>query len=89
MKINTKFTKSSLVFDHYLLFILQELGRLREITFREVGEGTGKACDLDLFDQLYLHLFIWNTTEKQIVGAYRLGLSDKILEHYGLRGFYT
>lgn len=70
-------------------FLLQELGRLREITFREVGEGTGKASDLDLFDQFYLHLFIWHATDKCLVGAYRLGLSDKIISHYGIKGFYT
>lgn len=70
-------------------FLLQELGRLREITFRQVGEGTGKACDIDLFDQFYLHLFIWHTTDKCIVGAYRLGLADKIISHYGIKGFYT
>jgi hypothetical protein len=70
-------------------FLLQELGRLREITFREVDEGTGKASDIDLFDQIYLHLFIWNQTNKSLVGAYRLGLSDKIVAHYGIKGFYT
>jgi putative hemolysin len=70
-------------------FLLQELGRLREITFREVGEGTGKASDIDLFDQFYLHLFIWDQANKSLVGAYRLGLSDKIIAHYGIKGFYT
>jgi len=70
-------------------FLLQELGRLREITFREVGEGTGKASDIDLFDQFYLHLFVWDQANKSLVGAYRLGLSDKIIAHYGIKGFYT
>ena len=51
-------------------FILQELGRLREITFREVGEGTNEASDTDEFDLYYYHLFIWDKDEEAIVGAY-------------------
>lgn len=69
--------------------IVREIGRLREITFRGTGEGTGKAIDLDEFDSYYLHLFIWNRTEKEVVGAYRLGQSDLILRSFGLRGLYT
>lgn len=62
--------------------VLQEIGRLREVTFRSIGEGTGKAVDLDRFDRHYLHLFLWHTTANQVVGAYRLGLTDVIL-HLG------
>lgn len=69
--------------------LLQEIGRLREITFREVGEGTGKSCDLDLYDSYYLHLFVWDSEQSQLVGAYRLGLIDQILPHYGKKGLYT
>ena len=69
--------------------ILREIGRLREITFRAVGEGTGEAVDLDSFDDYYLHLFIWNPQKCEVVGAYRLGLSDRILARHGERGFYT
>lgn len=69
--------------------VLQELGRLREITFRGVGEGTGREIDLDPFDHHYLHLFIWNKVKQEIVGAYRLGLGDKILDRYGVEGLYT
>ena len=69
--------------------ILQEIGRLREITFREVGEGTGKAIDLDRFDDYYLHLFVWNTDKREIVGAYRLGLADEIMAEKGVKGLYT
>lgn len=69
--------------------ILLELGRLREITFRAVGEGTGEASDLDRFDALYWHLFIWNRLEREIVGAYRLGLTDEILPEHGKNGLYT
>jgi putative hemolysin len=68
---------------------LQEIGRLREISFRAVGEGTGKAVDLDLFDQHYLHLFAWDTQAQAIVGSYRMGLADEILERYGKQGLYT
>ena len=68
---------------------LQEIGRLRELTFRGVGEGTGKATDVDLYDAYYLHLFIWDTRSEMIVGAYRLGLADEIFQQYGKRGLYT
>jgi len=68
---------------------LQEIGRLRELTFRAVGEGTGKATDIDLFDAYYLHLFIWDHETRMIVGAYRLGLADEILSRFGKRGLYT
>jgi putative hemolysin len=68
---------------------LQEIGRLRELTFRAAGEGTGKASDIDLFDTYYLHLFVWDGKAEAIVGAYRMGLSDEILARYGKRGLYT
>ena len=68
---------------------LREIGRLRELTFRETGEGTGKAIDLDEFDSHYLHLFIWNKEARGIVGAYRLGPSDEILNRAGKKGLYT
>lgn len=69
--------------------ILREIGRLREVTFRAVGEGTGQSLDLDAFDDYYRHLFIWNPQEQEIIGAYRLGLSDEILPALGKPGFYT
>jgi putative hemolysin len=69
--------------------VVREIGRLRELTFRETGEGTGKSIDLDEFDTYYLHLFIWNRVTKEVVGAYRLGQSDLILRNFGVRGFYT
>ena len=68
---------------------LLELGRLREITFRAVGEGTGEHTDLDGFDRDYWHLFIWNGEEREIVGAYRLGLTGEILPRRGKSGLYT
>ncbi|MBN1403423.1 MAG: lysophospholipid acyltransferase family protein [Opitutales bacterium] len=69
--------------------ILREIGRLREITFRKVGEGTGKALDLDQYDAYYLHLFLWNNAAKEIVGGYRLGRTDRILAEQGRKGIYT
>ncbi|MEO8794645.1 MAG: GNAT family N-acyltransferase [Daejeonella sp.] len=68
--------------------IIKEIGRLREITFREVGEGTNKETDLDEYDIYYHHLFIWDTQAKMIVGAYRIGSGDEIFYSFGKNGFY-
>ena len=68
--------------------IIREIGRLREITFREVGEGTNEAIDLDAFDTYYHHMFLWDNDRKVIAGAYRMGLGSKIFEKYGIDGFY-
>jgi putative hemolysin len=68
--------------------ILREIGRLREITFREVGEGTNNKIDLDNYDIYYNHLFIWDKDLQNIVGAYRIGKGDEILNMLGRRGFY-
>jgi putative hemolysin len=69
--------------------VLHEIGRLREVTFRQVGEGTGKPIDLDPFDEHYWHLFVWNRCANEVAGAYRLGPSDEILTRFGPKGFYT
>ena len=68
--------------------ILHEIGRLREITFREVGEGTNESIDIDKFDKHYHHLFLWDSDAKQIAGAYRMGLGSQIFAKYGINGFY-
>ncbi len=68
--------------------ILNEIGRLREITFRQVKEGTNKSIDLDEYDLYYHHLFIWDDNAKKIVGAYRIGKGKEILSQYGIKGFY-
>lgn len=68
--------------------ILDEIGKLREITFRAVGEGTGKSKDIDEFDIYYHHLFIWDAENNKIVGAYRIGDGESILHRYGKHGFY-
>jgi len=70
-------------------FLLREIGRLRELTFRGVGEGTGKAIDIDRFDEHYVHLFVWDMVDSKVVGAYRLGLTDELLDRFGQRGLYT
>lgn len=72
-----------------LPWTLQELGRLREYSFRTAGEGTGRSSDVDLFDNYYLHLICWNPATREIVGAYRVGMIDEILPRYGVRGLYT
>ncbi len=68
---------------------LRELGRLRELTFRAAGEGTGRSADIDLFDDYYEHLFAWNAERQEIVGAYRIGRTDVITRRLGRRGLYT
>ncbi|RRJ93954.1 GNAT family N-acyltransferase [Flavobacterium macacae] len=68
--------------------VLHEIGRLREITFREVGEGTNESLDLDRFDKYYHHMFLWDDDTKQIAGAYRMGLGSEIYPKYGIDGFY-
>ena len=69
--------------------IIKEIGRLRELTFRAVGEGTNKALDLDKFDMVYKHLFLWDDAGKQLVGAYRMGLGKDIFMKQGVEGFYV
>jgi putative hemolysin len=69
--------------------IMNEIGRQREITFRGVGEGTNRSMDLDEFDLYYHQLFVWDREAGKIVGAYRVGIGDDILQGYGIRGFYV
>ena len=68
--------------------IMNEIGRLREITFREVGEGTNRSMDIDEYDLYYHQLFIWDDEERKIVGAYRVGKGKEIMDIYGIKGFY-
>lgn len=62
--------------------VLEEIGRLRELTFRAAGEGTGKSTDLDRFDSEYLHLFAWHAGKNEIAGAYRLAAADQTPDLY-------
>jgi putative hemolysin len=68
---------------------LDELGRLREITFRAAGEGTGRSADLDQFDAYYWHLLLWNKAKQELAGAYRAGNTDEIIRARGTKGLYT
>jgi len=68
--------------------VLLEIGRLREITFRQVGEGTNRSIDLDEFDLYYNQMFIWDEETEMIAGAYRIGKGADILHQYGVHGFY-
>lgn len=68
--------------------ILHEIGRLREITFREVGEGTNESLDLDAYDKYYHHMFLWDDETQCIAGAYRMGLGSHIYPKHGIDGFY-
>ena len=72
----------------YIPKIVMELGRLREITFRQVGEGTNKSLDLDKYDNYYQHMFLWDNQAKKIAGAYRMGLGQDIYKKHGIDGFY-
>jgi len=73
---------------HLLPHTLQELGRLREITFRDTGEGTNRKRDNDEYDLYYHHLFVWDKVNSKLAGAYRIGKGKEILRMYGKRGFY-
>lgn len=69
--------------------MLQELGRLRELTFRGAGEGTGTSRDLDRFDEYYWHVLLWHKAKQELVGAYRAGNTREILAKRGVSGLYT
>lgn len=69
--------------------VLFEIGRLRELSFRAVGEGTGNEIDIDRFDEHYLHLFLWNRAAREIAGAYRIARTDEIIARLGIDGLYT
>lgn len=68
--------------------VMREIGRLREYSFRAVGEGTGQRKDIDRYDRYYRHIVLWNETELEIVGAYRLADAGFVLEAHGNRGLY-
>lgn len=68
---------------------MREIGRLRELSFRKVGEGTGMKRDLDRYDPHYRHIVLWDAEKVQICGAYRLAEGRRILSERGLEGFYT
>ncbi|PNS07396.1 lysophospholipid acyltransferase family protein [Solilutibacter silvestris] len=69
--------------------LLDEIGRLRELTFRMVGEGTGRRVDLDLYDSWYEHIVLWDAQAGRVVGAYRIARGARVLAERGLQGLYT
>jgi len=69
--------------------VVREIGRLRELTFRASGEGTGRARDLDRFDAYYTHLVLLNEPRREIAGAYRVCNVQHVIQRYGMRGLYT
>lgn len=69
--------------------LLREIGRLRELSFRAVGEGTGRSLDLDAWDGWYEHIVLWDATESKVAGAYRIARGAPVLAAHGIRGLYT
>lgn len=69
--------------------IMREIGRQRELTFRAVGEGSNLPFDLDEYDKHYHHLFLWDSAEEKLVGAYRMALGKEVMKKSGIKGFYT
>ncbi len=69
--------------------MMREVGRLREVTFRKVGEGTGAKRDLDRFDRDYQHLLLWDRETLRLAGAYRIGNTAALLREYGEDGLYV
>ncbi len=74
--------------SRHIPHVLREISRLREVTFRRIGEGTGRRFDLDKFDKHFKHLFLWDKKKRKIAGAYRIGIGREIYDKYGIKGFY-
>ncbi|MCG8572969.1 MAG: GNAT family N-acetyltransferase, partial [Spirochaetes bacterium] len=68
--------------------VIKEIGRLREVTFRKLKEGSGLACDTDEYDKTYTQLFIWDNREREIIGAYRFGESERLMENDSIQNMY-
>ena len=69
--------------------VIRELGRLREVAFRQVGEGTGQKSDIDRYDRHYRHLILWDDDDLEIAGAYRIGEAWQLLDSPGKRWIYS
>ncbi len=69
--------------------LIKELGRLRELSFRKVGEGANKRRDIDKYDSYYKHIVLFDEGELEVVGAYRIGESERIVREHGIEGLYT
>jgi putative hemolysin len=72
-----------------IFWMLKEIGRCRELTFRAAGEGSGVEADLDHYDQYYQHLFLWHKADRRLAGAYRLAVTSDVLPKFGISGLYT
>jgi putative hemolysin len=69
--------------------VVHEIGRTREETYREIGEGTGNSLDLDEFDSYYQHIVLWSNRDQRVAGAYRLVTTPQVLAQRGIKGLYT
>ena len=69
--------------------LMHEIARLREETFRAIGEGTGKRLDQDEYDSRFKHLILWDNVKQKIAGCYRLGIGSDIIPKFGIKGFYV
>ena len=69
--------------------LMHEIARLREETFRAIGEGTGKSLDQDEFDLHFKQMILWDKAKQRIAGCYRLGIGSEIMPKFGIKGFYV
>ncbi|MEB6381052.1 lysophospholipid acyltransferase family protein [Leclercia adecarboxylata] len=69
--------------------IIDELGRLRERCYRDIGSGSGKEKDNDIFDDSYYHIILWDPSETEILGAYRVMPIGEQLARQGISGLYS
>ena len=86
---NTRDNNAIYLADFNSPALMREIGRMREVSFRKVGEGTGSKRDLDEFDRYYDHLVLWNRERLEVAGAYRLGNTNTIINTLGEEGLYT
>lgn len=87
---STKDGKQIYLFDYQQnSALMREIGRLREIAFRQVGEGTGQQTDMDKYDRYYRHLVLWDEDELEVVGAYRIGEAKRLLDEDCDRWVYS
>ncbi len=69
--------------------VMREIGRLREVAFQAVGEGTGAIRDVDAYDEYYQQIVLWNAKEHAIIGGYRIAKAIDIIQHKGVEGLYN
>jgi putative hemolysin len=68
--------------------LFHELARMREITFRASGQGGGSSVDITREDDYYHQLVLWDYEQKRLVGAYRLGITQEVLQQHGQQALY-